>query len=161
WGYVAILLAVLSFLYLTALTILYIWVPVLALDLIYIRIPLDTALLELLMNLGAGLNLLGTVIFLTAFFNLGSSIRLLIPKEEERTQLMTNGWYAHSRNPLYLGLHIAMIGWVLIFPSILTILALAIFLVNQHFRIRLEEKFLEEQFGEKYRDYMKRVRRYL
>ena len=74
---------------------------------------------------------------------------------------MTDGWYAHSRNPLYLGLHIAMIGWIFILPSIPTILMLVIFLINQHFRILLEEEFLEKQFEEEYREYKKRVRRYL
>ncbi|MFX1484912.1 MAG: methyltransferase family protein, partial [Promethearchaeota archaeon] len=101
------------------------------------------------------------MIFLTAFFHLGSSVRLLLPEENDRTQLMTDGWYAHSRNPLYLGLHVSMIGWALIFPSLLVVVALVIFLANQHFRILLEEKFLEEQFGEEDHDYKKHVHRYL
>ncbi|MFW9802846.1 MAG: methyltransferase family protein [Candidatus Thorarchaeota archaeon] len=161
WGYVVIPLALLSFLYLTALTVLYIWVPAIAIDFVFIMVPLDTSILEALRLVGAGLTFIGTLIFLTAFFHLGSSIRLLIPEEEEGTRLMTDGWYAHSRNPLYLGIHIAMIGWVFILPSLLTGLALVIFLVNQHFRILLEEKFLEDRFGEDYRAYKKRVRRYL
>jgi protein-S-isoprenylcysteine O-methyltransferase Ste14 len=161
WGYVVIPLALLSFLYLTALTVLYIWVPVIAIDFVFIMVPLDTSILEVLRLVGAGLTFIGTLIFLTAFFNLGSSIRLLIPEEEERTGLITDGWYAHSRNPLYLGIHIAMIGWVFILPSLPTGLALVIFLVNQHFRILLEERFLEDRFGEDYRVYKKRVRRYL
>ena len=161
WGYAIIPLAVLGFIYLTVLTILYVWIPELAMDFVYFKFSLDSSMLEVLMILGAGLTLLGTLIFLTAFFHLGSSIRLLIPEESEKTQLMTDGWYAHSRNPLYLGLHVAMIGWVFIFPSLLTVLALVVFLLNQHFRILQEEKFLEDEFGEEYQEYKKRVRRYL
>ncbi|MFW9792736.1 MAG: methyltransferase family protein [Candidatus Thorarchaeota archaeon] len=161
WGYVIVPLAVLSFIYLTMLTVLYVWVPTLVPNFVYFSIPLDAFLLEVLPNLGAGLTILGTSIFFTAFFHLGSSVRLLIPKEEEKIQLMTDGWYGHSRNPLYLGLHIAMIGWIFIFPSLLTGLALVVFLLNQHFRILQEERFLEDKFGDEYREYKKRVRRYL
>jgi len=160
WGYVVIPLVMLSFLYLSILTILYIWLPELVADFNFSAIPLDTNTLELLSNIGAGLTFIGTLTFLTAYFNLGSSIRLLMPGEEERTKLITDGWYAHSRNPLYLGLHIAMVGWIFILPSFLTVLALALFLVNQHFRILLEEKFLEDRFGEEYREYKEQVRRY-
>lgn len=161
WACVTIPLAILSFIYLSALAILYVWTPNLVTNYVYYILPLNTFILEALANIGGGLTLLGTLIFLTAFFHLGSSIRLLLPKQNERTQLMTDGWYAHSRNPLYLGLHVSMIGWALVFPSFLVVVALVIFLANQHFRILLEEKFLEEQFGDDYRDYKKQVRRYL
>lgn len=160
WGYVVIPIAMLSFLYLAALTILYIWLPAILTYFVFFTASLDTSMLELLSYLGAGLTFIGTLIFVTAYFNLGSSIRLLMPREEERTKLITDGWYAHSRNPLYLGLHIAMIGWIFILPSLLTGLALVIFLVNQHFRILVEEKFLEDRFGVEYREYKKQVRRY-
>ncbi len=159
WGYVVIPLALLGFFYLSALTVLYIWIPALVTDFVFLKIPLDIRTTNILINIGGGLTLLGALILLTAFFHLGSSIRLLLP--EERTQLVTDGWYAHSRNPFYLGLHIAMIGWIFIFPGILTIVMLVIFLINQHFRILLEEEFLEKQFEDEYREYKKRVRRYL
>lgn len=161
WGFVTIPLAILSFIYLSLLTILYVWTPNLVLNYVFYMFPLDTFILETLESIGGGLTLLGAMIFLTAFFHLGSSIRLLLPKQNERTRLMTDGWYAHSRNPLYLGLHVSMIGWALIFPSLLVVVALVIFLANQHFRILLEEDFLEKQFGDEYRDYKKQVRRYL
>lgn len=161
WACLTIPLAILSFIYLSALTIIYVWFPNLVLNYIFYTFPLDTFTLETLENIGGGLTLLGTMIFLTAFFHLGSSIRLLLPKHNERTQLMTDGWYAHSRNPLYFGLHVSMIGWTLIFPNVLVVVTLVIFLANQHFRILLEEDFLEEQFGDEYRDYKKQVRRYI
>lgn len=161
WAYIVIPLVLLSFIYLSMLTILYIWIPSLVVSFVYMELLLDIYTAEVLANIGGGLTLLGALIFLTAFFNLGSSIRLLLPGEEEQTQLITDGWYAYSRNPLYLGLHIAMIGWILILPSLLTVVALVIFLINQHFRILTEEKFLEKRFGEEYIEYKRRVRRYL
>lgn len=161
WGYVIISLALLSFIYLSILTILYIWVPEFVTDFAYLELIMDANTSTVFANVGGGLTLLGSVIFLTAFFNLGSSIRLLLPSDKEHTHLVTDGWYAHSRNPLYLGLHISMVGWIFIFPSILTIVALAIFLINQHLRILTEEKFLEKKFGDEYVSYKKQVRRYL
>lgn len=161
WGYVIIPFALLGFVYLFILTLLYIWDPGVASGFLWFSIPLDDVVMELLVFIGSLLTLVGTMVFLTAFFHLGSSVRLLIPDEEERTELMTDGWYAYSRNPLYLGLHISMVGWVLIMPDALTILALVVFLLNQHFRILSEERFLEARFGEEYYEYKKRVRRYL
>jgi protein-S-isoprenylcysteine O-methyltransferase Ste14 len=161
WGYVIIPFALLGFVYLFILTLLYIWNPAIVLGLLWFNIPMDGIVIGILVLIGSLLTLVGTVIFLTAFFHLGSSVRLLIPDEEERTELMTDGWYAYSRNPLYLGLHISMVGWVFIMPDVLTVLALVVFLLNQHFRIISEEKFLEERFGEEYHEYKKRVRRYL
>ncbi|MFX1484050.1 MAG: hypothetical protein ACFFCP_12795, partial [Promethearchaeota archaeon] len=85
WGCVTIPLAILSFIYLSVLSILYVWTPNLVMNYVYYMFSLDTFMLETLANIGGGLTLLGTMIFLTAFFHLGSSVRLLLPEENDRT----------------------------------------------------------------------------
>ena len=76
--------------------------------------------------------------------------------------LLTGGPYAFSRNPMYLGWGLIYLGIGLAVNSA-WILALFIPVVAYvHFvDIRKEERRLEEQFGDEYLEYQRRVRRYL
>jgi protein-S-isoprenylcysteine O-methyltransferase Ste14 len=77
-------------------------------------------------------------------------------------RLVTEGVFAHCRNPLYLGNFLIVLGLALVWnsPAIylfgLPLVAAAYFCV-----IRAEETFLEERFGEEYRSYCRRVNRWL
>ena len=78
---------------------------------------------------------------------------------ENKTQLVTNGFFKISRNPIYLFLLIGLIGLFLIVPNAVTFAVLfSTFLIIQ-IAIRLEEEFLEKQHGEKYRQYKNKVHR--
>lgn len=78
------------------------------------------------------------------------------------THLITDGPFARSRNPIYLGVVLIYAGlgfifdtvWFLILTPVL-IIALTIVL------IRPEERYLEITFGQAYRDWATRVRRWL
>lgn len=110
--------------------------------------------------LGMGLVVFGMLVFLSCQFQLGRSYRLNLPVGN--TRLVTTGLYAISRNPLYLGLYLAFFGVFLMLPNWLYLFSLLFFIVNYHFKIKiLEEPFLLERFGDEYRDYSSRVRRYL
>jgi len=101
----------------------------------------------------------GSAIMICSFFSLGSSLKVGIPEEE--TALKTKGLYRFSRNPLYLGVFLINIASCLFFPDLLNI-ACSIYGLIIHHRITLgEEKFLENRFGEEWRKYTLRVRRYL
>lgn len=78
------------------------------------------------------------------------------------TQIVETGIYRFSRNPLYLGLVIGLVGlglWVNIAWWI--ILSLPLFFALQYLLIIPEEEYLLERFGEQYAGYMSRVRRWL
>jgi len=110
--------------------------------------------------LGACLVVIGTAIFLACQYQLGHSYRLNLPATT--TRLVTSGLYAISRNPLYIGLYMAFLGIFLMLPNWLYLISLLFFIVNYHYKIKiLEEPFLLQQFGDAYRDYCSRVRRYL
>jgi protein-S-isoprenylcysteine O-methyltransferase Ste14 len=81
---------------------------------------------------------------------------------EKSTTLITDGWYRYTRNPMYLGLVITLVGVWIVLGSLSPGLALAAFvwIISQQF-IRGEEQFLDEIFGEQYRSYKLRVRRWL
>jgi protein-S-isoprenylcysteine O-methyltransferase Ste14 len=77
------------------------------------------------------------------------------------TRLVTDGMYGHTRNPLYVGVWVALCGTALIFDldwMPLVIIPGCIFL---HFAVvKREERYLEQKFGDVYRRYKARVPRY-
>ncbi len=100
----------------------------------------------------------GLAIELAALLQLGTSLRFYLPDQE--TALITTGIYAVSRNPFYLGLYATFFGMFFLLPSIVYGLGFMFFVVNNHFRILLEEQFLKERFGKEYEEYCRKTGRY-
>ena len=76
-----------------------------------------------------------------------------------KTDLITSGLFSISRNPIFFGMIISMIGLFLVTPNACTILFLIVGYMLIQIQIRLEEEFLTKQHGEKYLLYKKNVRR--
>jgi protein-S-isoprenylcysteine O-methyltransferase Ste14 len=78
------------------------------------------------------------------------------------TALVTGGPFRFSRNPLYLSLITLYLGITLLFDAMWPLIMLMPVLAFVHWRIVLrEEKYLETKFGDAYRDYKTRVRRWI
>ena len=78
------------------------------------------------------------------------------------TALVVNGIYGRSRNPLYLAMALAYIGLAIAAGSVWAVTLLLPLLVLIHVGvISREEKYLEREFGDMYRQYKSRVRRWL
>lgn len=76
--------------------------------------------------------------------------------------LVTTGPYRYSRNPIYLGVVLILLGFAIAFVSITVLIcAITVFTFFWRFFVRWEEKKLEEAFGEEYLAYKTRVRRWL
>ncbi len=76
--------------------------------------------------------------------------------------LVTSGVYAFTRNPMYLGMTLTYLGLGLAFASEwLVILALLMPIALQKLAIEREERHLEARFGDAWRAYAARVRRWL
>lgn len=101
----------------------------------------------------------GLVIVLISSYYLGRSIRIGLP--DKQTKLKTAGIYRLSRNPMYLGVH--LITFAAMFYTLKWwVILLGLFSFYTYHRIILgEEKFLEERFGDDYKQYKKAVRRYI
>ena len=81
---------------------------------------------------------------------------------EHPDELLTNGPYAISRNPMYVGWTLIFLGISLIVNSVWMLTLVPAVIFYMHFvDIRQEEQLLEKRFGEEYRHYKTRVRRYL
>ncbi len=77
-------------------------------------------------------------------------------------ELILKGPYRFTRNPMYLGITLFELGLGLAVNNLWISLFAVPALVTVHFIAVLpEERYLSEKFGENYRGYLARVRRYL
>lgn len=125
-------------------------------------LPLPFAEVSLLRwSAGGGLIMLGVAILAAGarnFFRADTPV----PSNQPVRALVTTGIHGWSRNPIYVGMFLVYAGiglaarsaWVLIF-------ALPLAIVLRYGVVAREETYLERRFGDAYRDYKARVRRWL
>jgi protein-S-isoprenylcysteine O-methyltransferase Ste14 len=112
-----------------------------------------------LQYIGWGLLLLSLVLVWVAQSQMANSWRIGID-EKNKTELITNGLFSISRNPIFLGIMIANFGLFLIIPNAFTLLIVSLSMVSINTQIRLEEAFLKSSHGKAYQDYLNQVRRW-
>lgn len=115
---------------------------------------------DYLKYIGWGLLGLSLILVWVAQSQMASSWRIGID-ENNKTELVTNGLFSISRNPIFLGIMIANVGLLLIIPNAFTLLIVSLSTVSINTQIRLEETFLEKSHGAAYINYCKKVRRWL
>jgi len=114
----------------------------------------------LLHGLGILCLVLGFGFTATAQSQMRESWRIGI-SENEKTKMVERGLYRYSRNPIYLGIYLALLGIWFLIPSIfLTFVALMIHFTLQMI-VRLEEAYLERLHGTNFVNFCKRVRRWI
>jgi protein-S-isoprenylcysteine O-methyltransferase Ste14 len=110
----------------------------------------------LLAAAGAGLDLAG----LLAFRRQRTTVHPMRP--EKTAVLVTSGVYRLTRNPMYLGLCLLLLGWAVWLDAVLAFLGPVAFVAWIHrFQIRPEERVLGGRFGAAFTDYTRQVRRWL
>lgn len=78
------------------------------------------------------------------------------------SSLVTSGIYAYTRNPMYVGLAVLLIGWGVWLGSTWSLIVVPVFIFTMTtLQIKKEEQVLTDLFGQEYIDYMKTVRRWL
>ena len=80
---------------------------------------------------------------------------------EHRTPLVQEGVFRISRNPIFLGMMITLLGLFLSIPNALTLLAFVLGAVLIGVQVRLEEEYLAQVHPDAYPEYRQRVRRWL
>ena len=126
------------------------------------RLPLTlpkTALVR--WSAGGGLILLGVAIFaggVRNFFRAATPV----PSNQPVRALVTTGIHGWSRNPIYVGMFLLYAGIGLVARSAwVLILTLPLAITLRYGVVAREEAYLERRFGDAYRDYKARVRRWL
>ncbi len=83
-------------------------------------------------------------------------------KPEEASQLVTDGFFKITRNPMYLGMLLFLLGLSIYNGLIVGLVFLPLFVgYITFFQIIPEESAMIEIFGEDYKAYMKKVRRWI
>lgn len=100
------------------------------------------------MTYGAILMLIGMFIIIVGWIKLYRSTK--------KDGLVTDGIYAYSRHPQYLGFILIVLGWFFGWPTIITVVLAPILLYYYIKVCKTEEKEMEKEFPE-YNDYKKNV----
>ena len=80
---------------------------------------------------------------------------------QKPSNLVLVGPYRFTRNPIYLGNLLMLLGLVIVWSSIVTaFFFILVYIVFRYIFIKREEIILEEEFGDEYRDFKKRVKRW-
>ena len=142
---------------------LYLACLVLGLALDHVR-PLPLALPEtapIRWTVGGGLIVAGLAIVAAGIRNF-SRAATPVPSNKPVRALVTTGIHGWSRNPIYVGLCLlyAGVGLAARSPWVLG-LALPLAITLRYGVVGREEAYLEQRFGDPYRDYKARVRRWL
>ncbi len=83
-------------------------------------------------------------------------------KPESSSSLVVSGIYRWSRNPMYLGFLLGLLGWAIFLSNVLAFLFLPVFILYMNrFQIEPEEKTLAVLFGKQFATYKSRVRQWL
>ena len=81
---------------------------------------------------------------------------------EKVSSLVTSGVYQYSRNPMYVGLVLILLGWAFYLSHFLAFVLLPIFILYMtRFQIQPEERMMAQKFGKIYQDYLNKVRRWI
>ena len=117
-------------------------------------------------NLPAGW--LGTMVFVLALALFAWAIVTItragsnVPTNRPTTTIVESGPYRFTRNPIYLGMSLGLISLAIAFDNLWLLLMLVPFaLVIRYGVVAREEAYLERKFGDVYRRYRGRVRRWL
>ena len=102
---------------------------------------------------GAVLAVVGYGLVIAARVQLGDSFTV----RPEAKQLVTHGFYARIRNPMYVFVDLMVLGLILALKGYWFLVALAVLVVFQARQARREAEVLQKQFGRSYLEYRKQT----
>jgi protein-S-isoprenylcysteine O-methyltransferase Ste14 len=76
-------------------------------------------------------------------------------------ELATGGPFAIVRHPIYFGLNMLAIGSALWVPTVFSAVAVVLMILGSDLRGRAEERLLTGAFGDRYREYMRKTKRFV
>ena len=106
------------------------------------------------------IHIAANVFIVLGFVLLSSGWKVLHAAQSSGT-LATTGLYAKVRHPQYVGFVAIMFGFLLMWPTLLTIFMFPILLYMYHRLGKSEEKTMIKEFGQEYLDYKARVPAYI
>ena len=123
-------------------------------------LPITSLANNILRVLGEAFLLIALAWVLVAQTHMQKSWRIGID-EDVKTDLVQTGLFKLSRNPIFLGMRVMLLGVFLILPNAVTFAILLIGETLIQIQVRLEEEFLARTHGASYLAYQKQVRRWI
>jgi protein-S-isoprenylcysteine O-methyltransferase Ste14 len=123
-------------------------------------VPIERLWMPALLLTGNGVMLASFAGLIWLHRSMGSHWRSGIPAGDAEP-LITTGAYAISRNPMFLLIQLAQIGFFLSLPSVFTLVCLGVGMAAIHAQAGLEERHLAAHHGEAYRRYREKTPRWL
>jgi protein-S-isoprenylcysteine O-methyltransferase Ste14 len=102
----------------------------------------------------------GLLVLFLSLVSFGASFRIGIDTESP-DKLVTSGVFAFTRNPIYVAFGFVLLGEFLILPNWIMLVYLVAGVALFHRQVLREEAYLREHYGDEFRAYSARVRRYL
>lgn len=115
---------------------------------------------EVLQVVGATLIIGGVILFASAQLNLGASWQVGID-ERHKPGMVSNGLYSYSRHPIFLGFLTLFTGYAAMLPTALSLILLLGAYIGFRTQADTEEAYMLRTYGDPYRDYTRRVGRFL
>src|ERR1041384_2127921 len=132
------------------------WAAAHALQMLDIPLKLRLVAAVLIASIGAVIAIGGVISFQRA----KTTVNPLKP--ENSASLVSSGVYTFTRNPMYLGMALVLLGWSAYLASVPTLLGPILFALSiTRFQILPEERVLDKLFGAPYAEYKNKVRRWL
>jgi protein-S-isoprenylcysteine O-methyltransferase Ste14 len=123
--------------------------------------PIDALDMDVVHGIGIGLAATGGLTVFGAQLGMGESWRIGV-SDEERTDLVTGGWFSLCRNPIYTSMIVGWFGLALMVPTWLSFTAVVTIALALELQVRfVEEPYLIRTHGEEYHAYASRVGRFL
>ena len=132
------------------------WVGARYLPALSFRLPFNTVMAVAIVFAGGALNVLPKL----AFSRAGTTVNPLRPGSA--THLVTSGAYRYSRNPMYLGHAVILLGWGIYLHNAAGFVAVPVFVLYiSRFQIGPEERHLYALFADDYAAFRRKSPRWL
>ncbi len=108
-------------------------------------------------SIGLALAIVGVSLAIWARVILGRNWSSVVQVKEGH-ELIDSGPYSVVRHPIYTGLLLAFLGSAIKVGDVRGLVGVAIVFVSFWVKLRLEERWMQDQFGHKYSDYRQRTK---
>ncbi|MBI3169116.1 MAG: isoprenylcysteine carboxylmethyltransferase family protein [Chloroflexi bacterium] len=124
-------------------------------------VPVLAGMSPVMKNIGLGLTFVGFLLGVGAFMEFRKARTTLDPHSSVKA-LVKSGIYRFTRNPIYLGFLLMVIGFPLAYGTLWGLIVAPLFIATlSRLVIEKEEAYLEKKFKDEYTGYKSRVRRWL
>lgn len=123
-------------------------------------VPISYLQIEFLQWIGLALMHIALILIFIAQQNMANSWRVEIDNEN-KVSLVTHGLFSLSRNPIFFCVIMIFAGLFFIIPNVLSFVILFSGPIVIQVQVRLEEEFLLNKFGDDYKKYQSKVKRWL